>query len=72
MDEAPVVKQSSPLRRALPWFIGLAIVVVLATRVPYAAFLDAIRGGPYVRLGFATLAVTCVILCTDGSRRGSG
>lgn len=53
------------LRRYWPWLVGIAILVVIVTRVPVDAFRQAITHGPHVQLGFATLAITSVILCTD-------
>jgi hypothetical protein len=53
------------LRRAWPWLLGLAIVIAIATRVPFDAFRDAIHEGPHLRLAAVDLAVIVVVLATD-------
>jgi hypothetical protein len=63
--EQPVIPRKGPLRRALPWLVGVAILAVIATRVPVAAFRRAISEGPHVQLGLVTLATISLILCTD-------
>jgi len=65
VDDAPPRKQPGLLKRAWPWLVGLAIVIVIATRVPVEAFREAIGKGPHVLLGFVTLGVTTTVLCTD-------
>ena len=60
-----MIPRKGPLRRALPWLVGIAILVVIATRVPVASFRQAIGEGPHVQLGLLTLATTFLILCTD-------
>lgn len=64
-DDVPPPKRPGLLRRAWPWVVGLAIVIVIATRVPVDAFRDAIGQGPHLLLGVVTLAVTVTVLCTD-------
>lgn len=64
-SEQPAIPQKGTLRRAVPWLVGLAILVVIATRVPVAEFRQAISHGPHVQLGLATFATTALILCTD-------
>jgi hypothetical protein len=63
--EPPKIRRQGPLRRALPWVAGLAIIALIATRVPVDAFRRSITEGPHVLLGVVTLAITCTILCTD-------
>jgi len=53
------------LRQALPWLVGIAILIVVATRVPLGAFRDAIGRGPHLRLTVVTLLVVLLVLCTD-------
>lgn len=55
----------SRLRRALPWLAGLAILAVIATRVPYAAFADAMGKGPHLLLAAYNVLLIVVVLCTD-------
>jgi hypothetical protein len=65
LDEPVTIPRKGLVRRALPWAIGLAILAVIATRVPVAAFRAAIGRGPHVQLGLFTLATMVAILCTD-------
>lgn len=53
------------LRRLAPWLAGLAILAIIITRVPFAAFRDAIGKGPHLRLFAVDLAITLVVLGTD-------
>jgi len=53
------------LRALWPWLVGIAIVAVIATRVPFEAFRDGIRNGPHVQLALVTLLIYAVLLCTD-------
>jgi hypothetical protein len=66
-DEVVEVQRARPstLRRTLPWLAGLAILVVIALRVPVDAFRAAITEGPHVALALVTLAITTSVLCTD-------
>lgn len=63
--EPPAIPQKGVIRRALPWVIGLAILAVIATRVPVKEFRQAISHGPHVQLGLVTFASIAVVLCTD-------
>jgi hypothetical protein len=63
--ERPLIPRKGPLRRALPWVVGVAILVVIATRVPIDSFRRAITEGPHVQLGLVTFASIFLILCTD-------
>lgn len=53
------------LRRALPWLIGLGILVVLGMRLPFDAFRDAVGQGPHLLLAAVNLAIMVAVLCTD-------
>ncbi|MEO8551838.1 MAG: hypothetical protein ABI678_17800 [Kofleriaceae bacterium] len=53
------------LRRAWPWLLGLVILAAILTRVPLAAFGDAIHEGPHLRLAAVDLAVVLALLLTD-------
>lgn len=53
------------LRRIGPWLVGVAIVVVIATRVPIEGFRGAIAKGPHLRLAIVDLLITAVVLSTD-------
>ncbi|HEY1550847.1 MAG TPA: lysylphosphatidylglycerol synthase domain-containing protein [Kofleriaceae bacterium] len=48
-----------------PWLLGATIVVVIATRVPLAAFRVAIHEGPHLRLFVVDMAVVVTLLFTD-------
>ena len=64
-SEQPATPRRGALRSALPWLVGLAILVVIATRVPVAKFREAISHGPHVQLGVFALVSTAIVLCTD-------
>ena len=53
------------LRRLWPWLVGVAIVVVIVTRVPLAAFREASGKGPQVSLALFDLGLMIVILAGD-------
>lgn len=53
------------LRAAWPWLAGCAILLVIASRVPYDAFHAAVSRGPHAQLALVDLAVVVVTLCTD-------
>src|ERR1700733_2908603 len=53
------------VRSWLPWAVGLAILVLVAMRIPLAAFRDAIEHGPHLTLVAVSLIVVLVFLCTD-------
>lgn len=53
------------LRRLWPWLVGLAIVVVILTRVPLAKFREASTQGPQVSLALFDLGLMIVILGAD-------
>jgi hypothetical protein len=63
--EPPKIPRQGPLRRALPWILGVAIIAVIATRVPVDAFRRSVAEGPHVQLGLVTFAISLTILCTD-------
>jgi len=62
-------RQHGPVRRILrrtwPWLAGLAILLVIASRVPLDAFRAALGHGPHLRLALVDLAVVVVTLCSD-------
>ena len=49
----------------MPWLFGAAIIVVLATRIPYAAFRDAISHGPHLQLAAVDLVIALLALGSD-------
>lgn len=54
------------LRQSWPWLVGIAILALIATRVPYAAFRSAITRGPHLTLATVDLLVVTITLFTDG------
>ncbi len=62
---APTARRPSLVRTLLPWVTGLAIVWVIATRVPYAAFKGAIGHGPHVAMAITNLLINAIVLGTD-------
>jgi hypothetical protein len=53
------------LRRSWPWLIGLAILAIIATRVPLTGFRDAIRHGPHLALAIVNAILNVVVLGSD-------
>ena len=53
------------LRRSWPWLVGIAILVVVITRVPFAALRDGLSHGPHITLAAVNFAIVGSILCTD-------
>src|SRR5260370_1216564 len=53
------------VRRLAPWVVGLGLLVVVAVRVPWSAFEDAIARGPHAAILATNVVVTLVIWCTD-------
>jgi hypothetical protein len=60
------------LRRAWPWLVGLAILVLVLVRVPFAAFRDAVTRGPHHWLALFDVLITIIILFTDAAATWSG
>jgi uncharacterized membrane protein YbhN (UPF0104 family) len=52
-------------KQVWPWLVGTAIVVVLAIRVPFAAFGEAVHQGGHLQLAAIDMLVLLVILATD-------
>ncbi len=53
------------LRRWLPWIVGVAILVVVATRLPYEQFKASLSHGPHLALVLTEIVITLVVLGTD-------
>jgi hypothetical protein len=53
------------VRRAWPWAVGIAILAVIITRVPVAAFRSAIGHGPHLALAGVNLAIGACTLTTE-------
>ena len=58
-------RRRSWVRTLAPWLIGAAIVVVIATQVPYARFRASLKQGPHLELAAFELLGACVVLLTD-------
>jgi hypothetical protein len=52
-------------RRLLPWLLGLAVLVIIGTRVPLDAFREAVGQGPHISLAALNLVVAVITLGTD-------
>lgn len=63
--EQPQRRRGAVVRRWLPWLVAIAILAVIAARIPFAAFRGAIAHGPHVVLATVDLAVTAAVLGTD-------
>jgi hypothetical protein len=57
----------SLLRRIAPWAIGAVIVAIIVSRVPYAAFKEAMQHGPHLALALTNLAINLAVLATDST-----
>jgi hypothetical protein len=53
------------LRRWLPWIVGVAIIVVVASRLPYQKFQASLSHGPHLALALTEIAITLTVLVTD-------
>ena len=53
------------VRAAAPWLVGIAIVVVVAWRLPMAAFRRGLHEGPQVTLAIVDTVITLAMLFTD-------
>lgn len=53
------------VRRAWPWFVGVAIVAVIIVRVPFDAFGEAIEQGAHVKLAAVDALVLVALLAFD-------
>jgi hypothetical protein len=52
-------------RRGWPWLLGLAIVVAMASRVPLAAFRQALGHGPHLALATTNVIINVLVLGSD-------
>lgn len=53
------------LRRLWPWLVGAAILIAVATRIPYDAFRSAVGRGPHLTLAAVDLAIVAMVLGSD-------
>jgi hypothetical protein len=58
-------RRGSRLRRFLPWCIGIAIIVVIATQVPFAKFKASLSSGPHLRMAATEIGIATIVLFTD-------
>jgi hypothetical protein len=65
VEPAQTSKRTGAWRRTWPWLVGLAILALIATRVPVDAFRDGVRHGPHLTLAAVNLALYLAVLCTD-------
>lgn len=65
VDAPLTTPKPSLLRRTWPWLAGIAILAVVATRIPFDAFREAMTHGPHVTLAAVTLAFVFLILIND-------
>lgn len=61
----PPTRRGAWVRRWGPWFVGLAILVVIGTQVPFAQFTASIGEGPHLALAAVEIGITFLVLCTD-------
>lgn len=64
-SQSPRNGAASILRRLWPWLAGLAILAVVATRIPYGAFFAALERGPHLVLAAVDVAVIAMVLGSD-------
>jgi len=60
------------LRRLAPWLVGIAILVVIATQVPFKQFGSAMKHGPHAKLAIVEVLITLVALGTDSIATWAG
>jgi hypothetical protein len=69
MASPPAGAVAKPTSRSIkqwwPWLSGLAIMIFVATRVPYAKFSDAITQGPHLTLALVEILIATLVLCSD-------
>ena len=53
------------LRRLWPWLLGVAILAIVISRVPLAAFRAAVGHGPHVALALTNVGIALLTLTTD-------
>jgi hypothetical protein len=63
--EVETAPRPSLVRRLAPWVVGLAIVALILTRVPFDAFRNAIGHGPHLLLAGINVLIVTTVLCTD-------
>src|SRR5690242_20253540 len=63
--DASETRRPGWLRRWAPWLMGLAILALVVTRVPFAQFRRSIGHGPHLQLALVDLTITFLVLCTD-------
>ncbi|HEX4454615.1 MAG TPA: hypothetical protein VH143_27330 [Kofleriaceae bacterium] len=62
---APRSRAVAFVRAAAPWVVGIALVIVVARRLPMAAFRRGLHEGPQVTLAIVDTAVTLAMLLSD-------
>ena len=55
------------VRRLWPWLVGLAILAVVATRIPFDAFVGELGSGPHLVLAAVDLLVVSCVLVSDSA-----
>ena len=65
VDEPRAKPIVSVLRRTWPWLVGIAILVLIATRIPFDTFRSAMTQGPHLLLLATNLALIVAVLCSD-------
>lgn len=65
MEDARKPRGKHLLKRVWPWLAGLAIVAVVASRVPLDAFRASFGRGNHLALAAADMALMTAVLCSD-------
>lgn len=62
---APTLRARAIAGRAWPWVAGLAILALVISRVPFAAFRAALSDGPHLAVAAVDVGMAVAVLCTD-------
>lgn len=72
MTQTTRARLGARLRRLLPWAIGVALIVVMATRVPFAAFRASLGHGPHAALALTNVVLGICVLLGDSIASWTG
>lgn len=65
MSDSQEGRLKARVRQLVPWAIGVALIAVMATRVPLAAFRASLGHGPHLALALTNLGIGLGVLISD-------
>lgn len=67
--ESPPTPAARPnyLKQWGPWIVGIAILVIIGTRIPFAQFRASLGRGPHLQLIIVEILITILVLGTDSA-----